>query len=171
MLSTDRAVWIERTRNPDATNPQGFLAGQLVLTALRAGRRSESRRVSVEASDEQQVGYLATRSILAARPWPTAIASGNDRVAHGVYEALRDFGISPGREISVAGFNDTLEAVILHPTLTTVRVFPEQIGRKLAEQIISRIENADTAPERVVIPTQLIRRESCLALRVSNGAA
>lgn len=121
----------------------------------------EPRIVSVEAEDEQQVGDLATRSLLTLGPRPTAIVSGNDRVAHGVYDALRDFHLIVGKDISVAGFNDTLEAIVLHPTLTTMRVFAEQIGRKLAELTVARIEDPNAPIEHVTLPTRLIRRDSC----------
>jgi DNA-binding LacI/PurR family transcriptional regulator len=121
----------------------------------------EPRVVSIEAEDEQQVGYLGTKSALSTAARPTAIVAGNDRVAHGVYDALRDHRIPVGTEISVVGFNDTLEAVLLHPALSTVRVFAEQIGQKLAEQTVSRIENPSVNVEQLIMPTRLIRRDSC----------
>jgi DNA-binding LacI/PurR family transcriptional regulator len=116
-----------------------------------------------DSEDEQQVGYLATKSILDCGEMVTAIFAANDRTAHGVYGILRDRGIQIGEGISVAGFNDTLEAMILHPTLTTVRVHAEQVGRRLAEMVLRQIAGADGSDE-VTIPTRLIKRESCCKL-------
>ena len=69
------------------------------------------------------------------------------------------------------GFNDTLEAVVLHPTLTTVRVYCEQIGRRLAELVLRQIDTGGPLFEVVTIPTRIIRRESCMPVPASTGAA
>lgn len=128
---------------------------------------NEAHVVSMESDEEHQVGYVATKTML-DRPRHaglTAITAGNDRIAHGVYEALRDLNFAIGQDVSVTGFNDTLEAVILHPALTTMRVFAEQVGRRLAEQVIAQIEGNTGIPQTISVPTQLIRRDSCLRLR------
>ena len=141
-------------------------------------RRFEAYRAAMEAAglqpllgefdsdDERLVGYLATKSILDKCDPVTAIFAGNDHIAQGVYDALRDRGVKVGEQISVAGFNDTLEAVVLHPSLTTVRVHCEQIGRQLAELVLLQIEGRSPIPQSVTIPTRLIKRDSCMPLVV-----
>jgi DNA-binding LacI/PurR family transcriptional regulator len=52
----------------------------------------------------------------------------------------------------------------LHPALTTVRVFTEEIGKHLAEAVLRRIENRCAEPQQFTIHTQLIKRESCRTL-------
>jgi hypothetical protein len=54
-----------------------------------------------------------------------------------------------------------MEGSALHPQLTTVRVFPRQVGARLAEVLIEGIERPDRPPRQWVIPTELIKRESC----------
>jgi len=114
-----------------------------------------------DSDDERQVGYLATKSMLDKSDPVTAIFAGNDHIAQGVYDALRDRGVKVGEQISVVGFNDTLEAVVLHPPLTTVRVHSEQIGRQLAELVLGQIEGRPPTPRTVTIPARLIKRDSC----------
>jgi LacI family transcriptional regulator len=80
-------------------------------------------------------------------------------VAQGVYQALRDRGIRVPQDISVAGFND-IEAENLNPSLTTVRVYAEHLGRELAELVRNRIANPDLPVQRRIVPTEVIRRES-----------
>ncbi len=121
-----------------------------------------------DSDDERQVGYLAAKSILDKGDPVTAIFAGNDHIAQGVYDALRDRGVKVGEQISVAGFNDTLEAVVLHPTLTTVRVHSEQIGRQLAELVLRQVEGKLPALQSVMIPARLIKRDSCLALAAGS---
>lgn len=148
--------------------------GNIRMPWLR--RRYEAYRSTMEAAglepllnefdseDERRVGYLTTKSALDGPGTSTAIFAGNDHIAHGVYDALRDRQIAVAEQMSVAGFNDTLEAVVLHPALTTVRVYAEQVGRQLAELALRQIEAGSPLPQTITIPTRLIKRESCMAL-------
>jgi len=120
-----------------------------------------SPRVSdIDSDNNGDIGFLATKSILARRQPVSAIFAGADCAAEGVYRALRDSGLHTPQDISVAGFDD-IEAAILHPHLTTVRVFTEQVGKRLAEMVLKRIESPSAASRQFTIPTQLVRRESC----------
>jgi DNA-binding LacI/PurR family transcriptional regulator len=116
-----------------------------------------------DSEDEREIGYLGAKSILDGGRPATAMFAGTDSIAHGVYEALRDRGLQPGVDVSVAGFNDMPEATVLHPTVTTARVFPEQVGKRLVELVLRQLEGGETRHEQAVIPTRLIKRESCVA--------
>jgi DNA-binding LacI/PurR family transcriptional regulator len=61
----------------------------------------------------------------------------------------------------VVGVNDTLEARVLNPPLTSVRVFTEQLGKQMAELLLKAISQLELNSQTVTLPTQLIRRESC----------
>jgi DNA-binding LacI/PurR family transcriptional regulator len=98
----------------------------------------------------------------------TAIFAGNDQTAHGVYKALRDSGLKIPDDISVAGCDDTIGAW-LYPSLTTIREFPEQLGKQMVEMIINRIAHPDQTPQRVTIPTEFIKRDSCRYLDIASG--
>ncbi len=79
--------------------------------------------------------------------------------------ALRESGVSIPADISVVGFNDTL-AADFYPSLTSVREFPEELGRHLAEFVVNRIEKPDLAPQHLLMPTQLVSRESTRVLPI-----
>ncbi len=119
-------------------------------------------RFSEIHSDDRQLGYLAMRSILSRRERVTAVFAGSDQIASGVYEALRQQGLKIPEDISVAGFNDSEGA--LHPPLTSVREFPEELGRHLAEFVQRRIRRPDCEAQSITIPTRLVIRESTRAL-------
>jgi DNA-binding LacI/PurR family transcriptional regulator len=114
----------------------------------------------LDVDNLRELGYLATKSILTRGDPATAIFAGGDATAHGVYRALADYGLRVPEEISVVGFDDT-EAAMFNPPLTTVGVFPEQVGRQLAEMLVNRITRPDLPPQQTSIPTQLVKRESC----------
>ena len=118
------------------------------------------RLSSIDSEDSTEIGYLGTKSLLARGEPVTAIFAGNDPTAHGVYRALRDSGRSIPDDVSVVGCNDTLGGT-MYPALTTIREFPEQLGKQMVELIINRISNPLSPPQSVTIPTELIKRDSC----------
>jgi DNA-binding LacI/PurR family transcriptional regulator len=124
---------------------------------------------STDSEDETESGYLGTKSLLAQDESVTAILAGNDPTAHGVYKALRDKGLRVPEDISVAGCDDTV-GTWLYPALSTTREFPEQLGKQLVELVLNRIAKPDQGPQRVTIPTELIKRDSCGPVSASRTA-
>lgn len=117
------------------------------------------RQSGTDSNDEAESGYLGTKSLLASEEPVTAILAGNDPTAHGVYKALRDRGLTIPGDISVVGCDDTVGSW-LYPALTTTREFPEQLGKALVELLLNRIADPEAGPQRVTIPTELIKRDS-----------
>jgi DNA-binding LacI/PurR family transcriptional regulator len=125
-------------------------------------------RFSEISSEDRELGYLAVKALLASGQRPTALFVGTDQAASGVYQALQESGIRIPDDISVAGFNDTIGEV-LHPGLTTVREFPKELGGHLAEFALKRIHEPDLPPQQLVMPTELIRRESVRQVSSSHA--
>jgi DNA-binding LacI/PurR family transcriptional regulator len=122
---------------------------------------------SIDSADDAEVGYLGAKSLLARGEPITAIFAGNDTTAHGVYKAIRDSGLTIPGDISVAGCNDTIGGW-LYPRLTTIREFPEQLGRQMVEMIINRVRKSGQEPQHITIPTELIKRDSCRPIVASE---
>lgn len=126
---------------------------------------------SIDSEDDSEVGYLGTKSLLSRGEAVTAIFAGNDSTAHGVYKALRDSGLRVPDDISVAGCDDTV-GEWLFPSLTTIREFPEHLGRQMVELILRRISNPSMEPQVMTLPTELIKRDSCRRITpTQDGAA
>jgi LacI family transcriptional regulator len=103
-------------------------------------------------------GYQAMQAVLASPgPRPTAILATNDLVALGAMEALNLAGIAVPDEMSVIGYDD-LEGNSKTP-LTTIRSFPEEVGRTAATMLMDRL-SGKTTPKRVAIPTELVVRDT-----------
>jgi LacI family transcriptional regulator len=111
----------------------------------------------MDSDQEYEVGFLATKQILSQQAQVDALFGGSDATCHGIYAALREARVRVPEDISVCGFNDTPEALVLYPPLTSVRVFPELVGRQLAEMVLARFANRP-APSKRVIPAQLVKR-------------
>jgi LacI family transcriptional regulator len=118
-------------------------------------------------SEDRQLGYLSMRSILSRGEPVTAVFAGSDQIACGVYDALRQLGLRIPDDVSVAGFNDS-EGSVLEPPLTSVREFPEELGRHLAEFVQRRIEKPDRERQQLTMPTRIVIRESTRSLNTGS---
>lgn len=128
----------------------------------------EANQSSIDSEDATEIGYLGAKSLLAHKQPCTAILAGSDGAASGVYKGLRDSGLRIPKDVSVIGCDDTLGAC-LYPGLTTIREFPEQLGKKMVELLLHRIAKPGEEPQRVTIPTELIKRDSCRRARLETG--
>jgi DNA-binding LacI/PurR family transcriptional regulator len=126
------------------------------------------RAMTPDVEPAREAGYLATKSILAQRGPVSAIFAGSDQAAQGVCDALRDSGRRVPDEVSVAGLDD-IEAATMHPRLATVHVYLEEVGRHLAEFVISRMADPGLAPRHASIPTSLVKGESVRAWQPRGG--
>ena len=121
-------------------------------------------RCSEIHAGDQELGYLAMRSVLSRKEPVTAVFAGSDQIARGVYEALRQSNLDIPGDVSVAGFNDT-EGALFDPPLTSVREFPEQLGQHLAEFTVRALKDPLGARQQMTIPTKLVTRQSTAAPR------
>jgi DNA-binding LacI/PurR family transcriptional regulator len=100
-------------------------------------------------------GRSAAARILDRRDRPTAVLTVSDVMALGVLDALRQRGLSPGREVSLVGFDDIDPAG--DAGLTTVRQPVFDKGRFAGLRLLE----PDSLPDQdVVLPTELVVRAS-----------
>ncbi len=109
----------------------------------------------------EAAGYAAAKALLELSEPPTAIFAGNDRQAAGVYSALHELGKSVPGDISVIGFDDLPYTKIMNPPLTTVHAPRLELGRTAAMMLLRLIDGEELAMPRVLLPTRLIKRQSC----------
>ncbi len=108
-----------------------------------------------------EYGKLAAAELLRRAVAPTAIFSGNDEIAGGVWKALLSRGVAMPRQVSLIGFGDREEFSILEPALTTVSVFQEKLGEELARMLVQKLKQPGTRLDAKVFPCQLLERNSC----------
>jgi LacI family transcriptional regulator len=63
-------------------------------------------------------------------------------------------------EISLVGFDDREEAMLMDPPLTTVRVHKEEIGETCMKMLLERLHHPQMAFSQRVLPTELMIRGS-----------
>jgi LacI family transcriptional regulator len=89
-----------------------------------------------------------------------AVFAGDDDSALGVIAALKNSGKRVPEDIAVVGFDDVPFARFINPPLTTIRAPIEDVGREAMGQLVRLIRDGTTDLE-VLLPTQLVIRESC----------
>ncbi len=109
-------------------------------------------------SDSTESGGVVAATTLADHPQTTAVFCSNDRVALGLYHALRGRGVRVPEDLSVVGFDDLPWGEYLAPPLTTVRQPGREMGRLAARSVLG--ENA-VAESTLVEPELVVRASVC----------
>ncbi len=106
-------------------------------------------------------GRRATDAVLRAAPDVDAFFCGNDQIARGVADALRERGISVPDDVAIVGY-DNWDAMALaaRPPLTTVDMDLGEIGRIAALRLLAAIDAGEPRPGVETVPSRLIVRES-----------
>jgi LacI family transcriptional regulator len=120
-------------------------------------------------SPSPELGYEATKKLLAARKKFTALFAFNDISAMGAIRACREAGLRVPDDVSVVGFDDIESAAYQNPALTTVRQPLHEMGRIAAETLLRRIRRSGSdshGGETMVEPTLIVRETTS---RVSAG--
>jgi DNA-binding LacI/PurR family transcriptional regulator len=106
----------------------------------------------------QASGEHAMNKLLDRRPDIDAVLAASDQMAVGALRALQRTGRRIPHDVAVVGFDDAPIAGRVRPRLTTVRRPLEELGARLARELLARIAGA---PGRnVVLDTELIIRDS-----------
>ncbi len=80
-------------------------------------------------------GLEAGRAIAAMKPRPTAVVAINDLTAIGVVKGLLECGCRVPEDVSVTGFDKTRLAEYSNPSLTTVDIHRDLLGRMAADAL------------------------------------
>jgi LacI family transcriptional regulator len=116
-------------------------------------------------SPSPQLGYKATKKLLAEGEVFSALFAFNDISAMGAIRALRESGWRVPEDISVVGFDDIQSAAFQNPGLTTVRQPLREMGRAAAEILLRRINRpgSELHDKHTVEPELVIRETTCVA--------
>ncbi|MGL4363105.1 MAG: LacI family DNA-binding transcriptional regulator [Cellulosilyticaceae bacterium] len=109
-------------------------------------------------------GYQLMKQLLKSPLRPTACFVASDPMAIGAYKACSEAGITIPNQMSIIGFDDIQTAAFLVPSLTTVKIYTDQMGISSVELLRELLRSNRTIHKKVVIPTDLIIRNSAASL-------
>lgn len=114
-------------------------------------------------------GYSTMQAAIQKGSLPTALFIASDPIAFGALSAIHEAGIRIPENLSIVSFDDVEMASYVHPPLTTVRTYPEEMGRTAVKMLIERLNFRDI-PLKVVFPVDLaIRSTTARASRNKPG--
>lgn len=120
-----------------------------------------STTMSVRGAYTYESGRDQALALLQQEGRPTAIFTGNDEMAAGVYDAARHSGLSIPQDLSVVGYDDTPLASRLWPPLTTVNLPVREVGKNAATKLITeRDKEAKAKAKMGEFEPQLVVRSS-----------
>jgi len=129
--------------------------------AMRDAGLTVDPLMMVECPDSREEGFRAIHRLYQSPSPPTAVICFNDILAFGVMLGLRAMGLVPGNHCSVVGHDDVAEAVLWRPPLTTIAVDVEGLGVAAAQLLRARLAGAAYKPQRRILESSLIVRETC----------
>lgn len=106
---------------------------------------------------ETTSAYCAAKEILSRPNRPTAIFCANDRSVVGAIRAAQDMGLKVPDQLSLIGFDDSLDAVLAPIPVTTVRQPFYEMGRAAMESVLAMLEGKPYE-QLQVFATELIER-------------
>ena len=128
--------------------------------ALRDAGRKVDPTLESEVTFTFGAGREAANRLLSAHPNLDAIMCASDALATGVLmECLRRKMRVP-KDVAVTGFGDVELSAELVPSLTTVRLPRNEIGRRTADVLLGRIAGARAIMTQYDCGFSIVRRES-----------
>ena len=160
-LATEWLRKLERKRLVHITGPESFAS---------VGDRAEAfRRVAgadapvLHGPWSEDWGHEAIDRIWnAAGDKPDGIFCGNDQIARGVIDALRERRIAVPEDVSVVGFDNwEIMAAQTRPPLTTVDMNLKDLGREAGLMVLALAEGQTVEPGVRRLSCKLVVRKSC----------
>ena len=165
-LATRHLAKLGRKRIAHITGPERFEAVRL----RRAGHLNALAEAGLTA---RQTDYLSgdwseswgreavARLFAGKRRPPDALFCGNDQIARGAIDVLREMGRDVPSDVAVVGFDNwEVMASAARPPLTSVDMNLEALGREAGESLLAMIAGKRSAGVRR-LPCSLVVRGSC----------
>jgi DNA-binding LacI/PurR family transcriptional regulator len=127
---------------------------------LPEAARRDWRRLVATGDFTEESGEAAMRELLDRQPRLDAVFAANDLMAAGALRVLKAAGRQVPDDVAIVGFDDSHVARLTAPALTSVRQPIEELGRTLARLLLLRLRDGSVVPPSVVLPTELVVRES-----------
>ena len=105
-------------------------------------------------------GESAMEQLLALEECPDAVFAATDVMAIGAMSAIERAGLRVPDDIAIVGYDDSPYATLVSPQLTTVRQDAPAQGIAAAEGLLRMIIDRSASAIELIVPVELIVRES-----------
>lgn len=171
-LAVDHLVGLGHSEIAHVAGPETVSTGVLRRHGFENAMRAHALaadRIVASAAYSREEGHRVAAQVLERWPGVTAVAAGNDLLALGFYEALRERGLRCPQDLSITGFNDMPLVDLVEPPLTTIKVAQSLMGATAAGLLLHAIENPDAPARSALTPVELVERRSTASPRTESG--
>ena len=162
-LAVEHLVKTGRRRIAHITGPQSHESARSRASgaaASLAGFDLEMVGEPLFGSWTEAWGRFAVAQVLRTAPDVDGVFCGNDVIARGVLDGLREAGVSLPMQAGVVGIDNWgVIAEAARPPLTTVDLGLEEIGHRAGDLLLAAIDGHPT-PGVHIVPSHLVVRES-----------
>ena len=109
--------------------------------------------------------YECVVDLLTNHPDMTALFASNDESAIAAMAAIHDLGLNVPHDVAIASVDDTEFARMVRPALTTVSVPRQEMVDNALHFLMSHRDHPVSPPASLILPLELIVRESSGAKR------
>jgi LacI family transcriptional regulator len=162
-LAVDHLLTSGRRRVAHVTGPEHHHSAQ--VRAAATGARLTGAGMSLVVPPlfgewSEAWGRQATNILLAQNSDFDAVVCGNDQIARGVADALREAGRNVPQDVALVGFDNwDVMALASRPPLTSIDMDLEGLGRAAAELLLKAV-GGEPSPGLHTHPCRLVIRDS-----------
>lgn len=136
------------------------------LLALRDLGIEHNEKFDVSLPLNMDDAYQKMKEYLLETPdLPTAYFACSDIVAIGAVKALKECGYKIPEDISIIGFDDIPFCSMISPSLSTIHVYEEELGKAAVQELVKIIEGKNSITSHILVNTSLIIRDSVKTLK------
>ncbi len=165
----DHLMSLKHTHIAHIAGPQHTSTGYHRARVLSDHLRNHNLRTDlVEITEKFTVaeGRRAFRKLLARDNSFTAVVAGNDLLALGCMDAMKELGLLVPENISVSGYDDIQFLERMSPALTTVLVPKYEMGSQATKTLLDMISGESSGPGVLEMrPRLVIRNSTAVAYR------
>ena len=126
--------------------------------AHRARSLPVDEALVIEVDNSLDGGRSGAERALALPDRPDAIFAYNDVIAIGALQQCLSYDLSVPEDMAIVGFDDIMMCEAMTPTLTTVRIDRDRLGRAAVEMLQRLVDTGSAESE--LVPVELIVRAS-----------
>ncbi|MDF3150748.1 LacI family DNA-binding transcriptional regulator [Mesorhizobium sp. XAP10] len=164
-LAVEHFCRLGRKRIAHVTGPASFAVVHARVQAYRDVLAENGLTVSepLLGSWSEAWGHQAVAQLFDGKSErPDAVFCGNDQIARGIIDALRERGLDVPRDVGVIGFDNwEIVAEATRPPLTSVDMNLVALGREAGLTLLSLVGGKPAAPGIRKLPCRLVVRQSC----------
>ncbi len=164
-LAVSHFIQSGRSRIAFLAGPLMSISGQRRLTGYEQGFLDHDQTMDADlihqVTPTLHTGYEDTMTLLKNHPDVNAILAYNDDIAVSAMNACADSGRRVPDDVAIIGFDDIPIAAVIRPSLTTVRIGKQDLGKLAMNTLIGLIEGENNQNNiEIKISPKLVIRDS-----------